>query len=1021
MMFGGESLRNPGSLLNDTSRLNVTNTAWSRQTPASSPPARRGHAMVAAQRLGLPVMVVFGGTVAQQQQVADTWVNGGGAWVPRGQGPLPTLPTARTGHAMVTDFLRNEIYLIGGLSGSLPRNDVYRYEPDTDVWSQRLPNGASPTMPPQRRNHCLAYDPGLDKVILFGGQGFAGSLNDTWAYDPVANTWTNLNPATPPPARGESAMSYLLGFGVVLFGGKNPALPAGQQVLGDTWVFNGPTSPGNWALQTLATSPAPRFGHAMSPDQLANNLVLLGGSDGNGAPIPGTWLWNGGLWLDRLPAPAPRDGVATAFDMQRSRHLAFGGRRISNQSDLADTWEFDGLNWTDRNALPAPSARRDAGMAYDSTRNRTVLYGGRSGAGAESGDTWEWLGSSWILRTFGTNPTPPAAGGVQPVFDSKRGITWMLVNGTMWAYDGAGWSPRYPGPRDRGGSCFDSVRNRLVVFGGVNSTASTDTWEWDNTRWYRMSTPVVPPFRYQHAMTFDTVRGVTLMGGGESGAVAPRLTDYWTWNGVTWAPSPGVVPARSHTQMVFDVARGKAVIAAGYGDGPTWLSDTRLWDGATWTPNAGSGLPGALTAPALSYDPVRQVVVLFGGNDQSNVSTTDTWEFDGVNWTRFVRAVAPSPRYYAGLAYDQTSNRTMLFGGAFLPSGSSDQTWFWDGVSWVQATPPGPRPSDRVSSYSLVAAFGRPVLYGGYGGSPVTVLSDLWDWTGSSWRLLSSGVPPTLTNYGAAYDSRRDRVVVFGGMTTNDPQTAAFSDETWEWDGAAWLKRAPVTSPSPRGRSRLCYDEARSRVILFGGIDGQNNVWRDTWEWDGNNWISVSPTVQPPASSDHGLSYDAARHLSILFGRVGTWDFGPLSPAAAVPFPSVWPSPSSCVSTAGAIRLQPLAWSGPWLGERFEVDFQNRPANSLGIFLWGFSNTAWNLLPLPVSLAQLNVSSPCNLLVAPFLSELLLATRYQSFVLPTDPILLSASMFVQAGFFDNTPQGTQIITSNALALTFGQK
>ena len=293
----------------------------------------------------------------------------------------------------------------------------------------------------------------------------------------------------------------------------------------------------------------------------------------------------------------------------------------------------------------------------------------------------------------------------------------------------------------------------------------------------------------------------------------------------------------------------------------------------------------------------------------------------------------------------------------------------------------------------------------------------MWDWTGTNWRLLSSGVPPTLTNYGAAYDSRRDRVVVFGGMTANDPQTATFSDETWEWDGAAWLKRTPVTSPAPRGRSRMCYDEARGRVVLFGGEYGPNSTFRDTWEWDGSNWITVSPVVLPPASSDHAMSYDAARHLSILFGRVGTWDFGPLSPASAVAFPPVWPAPATCTGTLGAIRMQPLAWIGPWLGERFEADFVNRPTSSFGGFLWAFAK---QLFPVPIQ-ATFGVPSPCDLLVDPFVTELVLAPRYQSFVLPTDPILLSTPMFVQAGFFDTTPQGTQIITTNGLALTFGQK
>ena len=48
---------------------------------------------------------------------------------------------------------------------------------------------------------------------MFGGRSGSGAdsvefLNDTWAYDPVANTWTELDPSgTLPPARAMHAMA----------------------------------------------------------------------------------------------------------------------------------------------------------------------------------------------------------------------------------------------------------------------------------------------------------------------------------------------------------------------------------------------------------------------------------------------------------------------------------------------------------------------------------------------------------------------------------------------------------------------------------------------------------------------------------------------------------------------------------------------------------------------------------------------------------------------------------------------
>ena len=50
----------------------------------------------------------------------------------------------------------------------------------------------------------MAYDPTTRRLIMFGGRrrqsaGYV-TFNDTWAYDPVANTWTELKPAGTPAA-----------------------------------------------------------------------------------------------------------------------------------------------------------------------------------------------------------------------------------------------------------------------------------------------------------------------------------------------------------------------------------------------------------------------------------------------------------------------------------------------------------------------------------------------------------------------------------------------------------------------------------------------------------------------------------------------------------------------------------------------------------------------------------------------------------------------------------------------------
>jgi hypothetical protein len=60
--------------------------------------------------------------------------------------------------------------------------------------------------------------------------------------------------------------------------------------------------------------------------------------------------------------------------------------------------------WT-RLDVGGASPRRGHGMAYDSARGVTVLFGGyHNNPGGYYGDTWEWDGARWSLRAT-TGPT----------------------------------------------------------------------------------------------------------------------------------------------------------------------------------------------------------------------------------------------------------------------------------------------------------------------------------------------------------------------------------------------------------------------------------------------------------------------------------------------------------------------------------------------------------------------------------------------------------------------------------------
>ena len=127
-----------------------------------------------------------------------------------------------------------------------------------------------------------------------------------------------------------------------------------------------------------------------------------------------------------------------------------------------------------------------------------------------------------------------------------------------------------------------------------------------------------------------------------------------------WTQKQDIGPeARFGSPMVFDAARGRAVLFGG--QGTNLLADTWEWDGKEWTELADTG-PAARWGHGVAFDSKRQRVVLFGGEDFGDYFG-DTWVWDGSTWTRLTLTTKPPARAAASMASDPASGRIVLFGG----------------------------------------------------------------------------------------------------------------------------------------------------------------------------------------------------------------------------------------------------------------------------------------------------------------------------------------------------------------------
>src|SRR2546426_259124 len=209
---------------------------------------------------------------------------------------------------------------------------------------------------------------------------------------------------------------------------------------------------------------------------------------GTGAPAVIQILKNSGDWLDESPAahPGQREGAAMAYDSTNDVVVLFGGY---DGTYLGDTWEYvPGTNTWSQTSVTGPSGREMSGIAFDSVNGLVVLFGGVSNAGFEN-DTWEYnaVTNAWTQRT--PNPAPPTLASYHLAFDSAAAVGRTILAGrtvstaqmVTWAYDAGAhtWANRNPSPGLPETASFamgyHAGLDAVVVFGGIDPTPPPGT------------------------------------------------------------------------------------------------------------------------------------------------------------------------------------------------------------------------------------------------------------------------------------------------------------------------------------------------------------------------------------------------------------------------------------------------------------------------------------------------------------------------------------------------------------------
>ena len=311
------------------------------------------------------------------------------------------LPFLRSDHSAIYDAPNDRIIVFGGWNGRQFFNDVWALDTTegSEAWTKLNPDSA---WPPSRGQHTAIYDAANQRMIIFGGHSFHYNFDDVWALDltPGAETWTELSPTGLPigARRYHGAVYDATNEWMVVFGGSGWG-----GLRNDTWALD--LTPGAEAWRQLAVTgsvPPTRWQHTAIYDSENGLMVVFGGSDGS-ALRNDAWALNLTTlhWAELSPAgdpPPARRKHSAVFQNPFGAStygwmIVFGG--LGNGGFLNDVWYLDltpgEIEWFQAAPPSSPAVRAGHAAAHVMRPNdyRMVVLGGR-GMGSLAGET-QWV------------------------------------------------------------------------------------------------------------------------------------------------------------------------------------------------------------------------------------------------------------------------------------------------------------------------------------------------------------------------------------------------------------------------------------------------------------------------------------------------------------------------------------------------------------------------------------------------------------------------------------------------------
>jgi Galactose oxidase, central domain len=691
----------------------------------------------------------------------------------------------------------------------------------------------------------LGYAPGLKRFIILGGRSSYADYRKPRSYDvltlyPADKTWENDFPL------GKD-------WGPTVGACTAPAWK------GEVWSLRdieGTVRP-NWTVYGTF-SLGQKYDH--DPDTKAF-YFYAGGNTFKYEPTERRWT-------NLNPPTHPEKALggtmlwsSMVYDRHNEQFVLFGGGNVQSERGDPGTWTYSPAKntWTPLNLNKQPSPRANSRLAYDPVAKKIVLFGGDQLDQLKS-DTWlfDVVKQEWIEVSPAVAPSPRGGHALLWLAKAKK---ILLVGGYTYTSTTEYVAPLY---------------QRLPI----------ELWTYDvaTNRWQFLSRtnpkegPDLPANTFCSAAV-DADDNVLLLG--QTGAWMCRVdaTKADAAGAAKYGGRPGAVQRRSgsHDPQWYaeEVAPGDPVkveaelrnlLANEWKVRPTPKRPLMNmdWGSAVLAPEhdlivrfSGGHSAYSGTAPVVYDVKTDRYSIPFAPEYPleyvySNDQVRGEWSFKRNPWM-------------TGHTYKSTGYDPQLREFIFAPH---DYTYFFDpkNSKWSR----GPQRNPYQPSFYLVTVCATPtgaIVWANHrqGGTP-----GLWRLDASRrWQPLplKGALPQTSADHhGMAYDSRRDRLLLFSDVGKNKGDVLEYDFKT---GATRWLDAAGKDKALSPCRETIYVPEADA--VLIGAHHSGGSLWL-MYDCGINAWVGVAmkgadPIGKKTFNNSMGLMYDPQRHLVWAVGQ----------------------------------------------------------------------------------------------------------------------------------------------------------